>query len=201
MSMTEGTDNLVVKGLVLSGQGTTLPNADSDGYTRLAGMFRETTSRFAQTAVFASNNSASSNRVIASALPLYADEQVHALTFVSGATAATSPTRCWACLYRRTDTGIVLFAVTPALAGGFGANTMRRFPFASTLTIPNDALYYAGLVQVASVPASMSISPTTVFSEQPFLTIRHDTVSLQPEETPQTLVGTNFGGMIYAAVD
>ncbi len=93
------------------------------------------------------------------ALYLEAGDVVTALTFVSGGTAAGTPTNWWFALY---DT-----AANPALSGqtadqgstAWAANTPMKVNLATPYTVPTTGIYRAAIMVKATTPPTLIGSP------------------------------------------
>lgn len=110
--------------------------------------FAETVPRWAA----ASNLSALTTQVMLTVgLPLNAGDLVTSLTFVSGATAAGTPTNWWFALY--SPAGALLGQTADQTSGAWAANTAKTVALAAPVLITTPGLYYAAvMVKATTVP-------------------------------------------------
>jgi hypothetical protein len=91
------------------------------------------------------------------AVPLQAGAQVSSITFVSGATAANTPTNYWAALYD--PSGNLLSQSPDLLTATWAADTAKTFTLAQAQASGPAAVYYAALmVKATAVPSLMGRS-------------------------------------------
>jgi hypothetical protein len=90
-------------------------------------------------------------------VPLQAGETITSLSFLSGATAAGTPTNYWAALY---DTAGVLMAQSAdALTAAWAADTAKTFTLSTVVAASVSGIYYAALmVKATTVPTLMGRS-------------------------------------------
>jgi hypothetical protein len=87
------------------------------------------------------------------ALPLKAGDVVRTLSFLSGATAAGTPTNHWAALY---DTaGNLLAQSADLLTAAWAADTVKAFTLASLVQVTLSGVYYATCMVKATTPPSL----------------------------------------------
>lgn len=106
----------------------------------------------------ASNLSALTTQVMLSvALPLVAGDKVTNITFVSGDTAAGTPTNWWFALY---DTAGALLAQTAdQTSTAWAANTAKKVALATAQTISTPGIYYAAImVKATTVPTLAGVA-------------------------------------------
>ncbi len=110
--------------------------------------FAETLPRWAAP----SNLSALTTQVMLSVgLPLNAGDLVTSLTFVSGATAAGTPTNWWFALY--SPAGALLGQSADQTSTAWAANTAKTVALAAPVLITTPGLYYAAvMVKATTVP-------------------------------------------------
>jgi hypothetical protein len=97
-----------------------------------------------------------SQRFVAVELP--AGITATSVTFVSGATAAGTPTNQWAGLYSSDGTTLTLRAVSAdGTSGAWAADTAKTFTFATPYAVPTSGFYYVALmVKATTVPTLVS---------------------------------------------
>lgn len=102
-----------------------------------------------------------SGRLSLVAVPLRAGQVVSTLAFMSGATAAATPTNQWFALF---DSSRNLLRQTPdATTAAWAANTVKALTLTSTYTVLTSGLYYAGImVAAATVPSLTGVSSNAV---------------------------------------
>ena len=116
-------------------------------------------------------------------VPLQAGETITSLSFLSGATAAGTPTNYWAALY---DTAGVLMAQSAdALAAAWAADTAKTFTLSTVVAASVSGIYYAagviaagqkvlaqtsGSALVGTAPGTIA-TPTTVVNV-PYVALR-----------------------------
>ena len=84
-------------------------------------------------------------------LPLEAGNVVTSLSFVSGGTAAGTPTNWWFALY--SPDGVLLSQSADQLTAAWAANTVKTLALGRPITIPAEGLYYAAvMVKATTVP-------------------------------------------------
>lgn len=100
------------------------------------------------------NLSALTTQVMLSvALPLQAGDVVTSLTFVSGDTAANTPTNWWFALY---DTAGALLAQTAdQTSTAWAANTAKKVALATPQLITTAGVYYAAIMVKATTPPTL----------------------------------------------
>jgi hypothetical protein len=87
------------------------------------------------------------------AIPLQAGDTVTSLTFLSGSTAAGTPTNWWFALYDDSATPALLGQSADQTTGAWAANTAKTLALASPVTIPRTGVYYAAvMVKATTVP-------------------------------------------------
>jgi hypothetical protein len=87
------------------------------------------------------------------AIPLQAGDTVTSLTFLSGNTAAGTPTNWWFALYDDSATPALLAQTADQTTGAWAANTAKTVPLATAQTIPRTGVYYAAvMVKATTVP-------------------------------------------------
>jgi hypothetical protein len=86
-------------------------------------------------------------------VPVQAGEPIGTITFLSGATAAGTPTNYWAALY---DTAGVLMAQSAdQLTAAWAADTAKVFTLATPQAARDAGIYYAALMVKATTPPSL----------------------------------------------
>lgn len=91
------------------------------------------------------------------ALPLQAGDVVTSLTFVSGDTAANTPTNRWVALY--SPAGALLAQSADQTSGAWAANTAKTVALATPQLITVAGVYYAALmVKATTVPSLLGVT-------------------------------------------
>ena len=80
------------------------------------------------------------------AIPLNAGEVVTNLTFLSGATAANTPTHYWFALYSSAATPALLSQSADQTTAAWGANTAKTLALGAPQTIAASGVYYAAVM-------------------------------------------------------
>lgn len=106
----------------------------------------------------AGNLAALTTQVMTSvALPLNAGDLVTSLTFVSGDTAAGTPTNWWFALY--SPAGALLAQTADQATAAWAANTAKKVALATPQTITTAGVYYAAImVKATTVPTLVGTS-------------------------------------------
>jgi hypothetical protein len=87
------------------------------------------------------------------AVYLEAGDVVTNLTFVSGTTAAGTPTNWWFALYSSAATPALLGQTADQTSTAWGANTAKTVALTSPYTVPSTGIYYAAImVKATTVP-------------------------------------------------
>lgn len=120
-----------------------------------AGVFRESLPLGRLQAV--SNMASPGTGVMLSvALPLQAGDVVTSLTFLSGATAAATPTNWWFALYDTAATAALLRQTADQLTGAWAANTAKTVALATAYTVPTTGVYRAAVMVAAATPPTIA---------------------------------------------
>lgn len=106
------------------------------------------------------NMSALTTQVMLSvALPLEAGDLITNLTFVSGATAADTPTNWWFGLYDTGATPALLRQTADQTTTAWAANTAKTVALSSAYLVPTSGIYYASLmVKATAVPTIAGVT-------------------------------------------
>lgn len=95
--------------------------------------------------------------MLAVGLPLQAGELVTSLTFISGDTAAGTPTNWWFALY--SPAGVLLAQTADQTSTAWAANTVKTVALGSPRLIPTAGLYYAAImVKATTVPTLVGVA-------------------------------------------
>lgn len=86
-------------------------------------------------------------------VPIQAGEPVVSLTFLSGATAAGTPTNYWAALYD--PAGVLMAQSADLLTAAWAADTPKTFTLATPQAARAAGIYYAALMVKATTPPSL----------------------------------------------
>lgn len=92
---------------------------------------------------------------VMTAVPLWlnAGDTVTSLTFVSGVTAAGTPTNWWFALYSNAATPALLQQTADQLTAAWAADTAKTLPLAAPVKITASGLYWAAvMVKATTVP-------------------------------------------------
>lgn len=87
--------------------------------------------------------------MLSTALFLRAGDVVSNLTFVTGDTAAATPTHWWFALYSNDATPALLAQTADQTSTAWGANTAKTLALASAVTVDADGIYYAAVMVAA----------------------------------------------------
>lgn len=118
-----------------------------------AGMFVENIPRILLTG----NTAVLTTQVMASTpLVLEVGQTVTSLTFVSGATAAGTPTNWWFALYSRAATPALLAQSADQLTAAWAANTSITLALATAQQITTSGTYWAAVMMKATTPNSLA---------------------------------------------
>jgi hypothetical protein len=116
------------------------------------GTFRKTMARRQATI----DTSALTTQVMLStAIVLYAGDVVTNLTFVSGATAANTPTNWWFALYSNAATPALIAQTADQTTTAWGANTVMTKALSAPYTVVTTGVYYAAIMVKATTPPSI----------------------------------------------
>lgn len=102
---------------------------------------------------------------VMTSVPLYlaAGDTVTNLTFVSGATAAGTPTNWWFALYDTAGTPNLLAQTTDQTSGAWAAFTAKTLALSSPVTVSKTGVYWAAvMVKATTVPTllgSLAVKP------------------------------------------
>lgn len=106
---------------------------------------------------FAASNCAAlaTGVMTAVALPLRTGQTVTSLTFVSGATAAGTPTHWWFALYSNAATPALLAQSADQTSGAWAAHTAKTLALATPQLVTADGIYYAAVMVTATTPPTL----------------------------------------------
>lgn len=90
------------------------------------------------------------------ALPLQAGDIVTSLTFLSGATAAATPTNWWFALYDTAATAALLRQTADQTSTAWAANTAKTVALATSYTVPTSGVYRAAVMVAAGTPPTIA---------------------------------------------
>lgn len=100
-------------------------------------------------------SSLTSGVMLSTALYLRAGDKVTNLTFVSGGTAAATPTNWWFALYSNDTTPALLAQTADQTSGAWAANTAKTLALASAVTVDADGYYYAAVMVAAGTAPTL----------------------------------------------
>jgi hypothetical protein len=104
-----------------------------------------------------SNASALTTQVMLSTpLPLEVGDLVTSLTFVSGATAAGTPTNWWFALYDTSATPALIYQTADQTSTAWAANTAKTVALSSAYLVPKSGLYWAAVMVKATTPPTLA---------------------------------------------
>jgi hypothetical protein len=93
------------------------------------------------------------------AIPLQAGDKVTNLSFLSGATAAGTPTNWWFALYDNSATPALLFQSADQLTAAWAADTVKTLALSTAVTIVVPGVYYAAImVKATTVPTLVGVT-------------------------------------------
>lgn len=90
------------------------------------------------------------------AIPLEAGDVFNTITFLSGATAAGTPTNQWAALYSDDATPALVLQSADRTNSAWAANAAKAFTLSSTARITRSGVYYVSLMVKATTPPSVA---------------------------------------------
>lgn len=86
---------------------------------------------------------------------LVAGDLITNLSFVSGATAAGTPTAYWFALYGTDTTPALIAQSADQATGAWAANTVKTLALSAAYRVPKTGLYYAACMVTATTPPSL----------------------------------------------
>jgi len=90
------------------------------------------------------------------AIPLMAGDVVTSLTFLSGATAAGTPTHWWFALYSNAATPALMAQTADQVSAAWAANTAMTLALQTAQLITVSGLYYASCMVTATTPPTLA---------------------------------------------
>jgi hypothetical protein len=97
--------------------------------------------------------------MLATAIPLEAGDTVTNLTFLSGATAAGTPTNWWFALYDDSATPALIAQTADQTSTAWAANTAITKALATAYLVPRSGVYYAAvMVKATTVPTLAGVT-------------------------------------------
>lgn len=139
--------------------GAVLISSRSDGRAAAmmpTGAIAETFSRFEVTLGTAT---LATGALRLTAIYLQQGQVLTSATFVSGGTAAVTPTNQWFALF--TAARALARQTTDDLTTAWAASTPKTLNFSSTYTVPASGLYYLGVMVAAATPPSIASATST----------------------------------------
>lgn len=91
--------------------------------------------------------------MLSTALYLSADDVVTSLTFISGTTAANTPTNYWFALY--SPDGDLLGQTADQESAAWAANTVKTLDLETAVTASEDGVYYAAVMVAATAAPTL----------------------------------------------
>jgi hypothetical protein len=120
-----------------------------------SGMFRENLPL--GRLMLASNLSALTTQVMTSTwLPLETGDIVTSLTFLSGGTAAGTPTNWWFALYDTQATPALIAQTADQLTAAWAANTAKTLALSAPYLVPKAGVYQASIMMKATTPVTLA---------------------------------------------
>ena len=94
---------------------------------------------------------------VMTSVPIYlvAGDLVTNLSFVSGATAAGTPTNYWFALYSMDATPTLLAQTADQTSTAWAANTVKTLALATAYRVPKTGIYHAAIMVTATTPPSL----------------------------------------------
>ncbi len=86
---------------------------------------------------------------------LVAGDKITNLSFVSGATAAGTPTNYWFALFSTDPTPALLAQSADQTSTAWAANTVKTLALATPYTVPKTGLYWAAIMVAATTPPTL----------------------------------------------
>lgn len=136
--------------------------AHDDPYNALPGVDRDVFVRSNLPAYAATSDLAATGTGVAIGVPIWLEKGdiVTAITFVSGGTAAATPTAWWHALYD-TD-GSLLAQTADQGSAAWAADTAKKLNLSSPVTVPRRGWYTAAtMVAAGTVPTLLGAAPRT----------------------------------------
>lgn len=97
--------------------------------------------------------------MLSAALHLEAGDVVTNLTFVSGATAAGTPTNWWFALYDDSSTPALIAQTADQETAAWAANTAKTLALSAAYLVPRPGVYYAAvMVKATTVPTLAGVT-------------------------------------------
>lgn len=93
--------------------------------------------------------------MLSAAILLYAGDVVTNLTFMSGATAAGTPTNWWFALYDTQATPALIAQSADQTTGAWAADTAKTLALSAPYTVPTTGIYYAAIMVKATTPPTL----------------------------------------------
>lgn len=94
---------------------------------------------------------------VMTSVPIYlvGGDLVTNLSFVSGATAAGTPTNYWFALYDNQTTPALIAQSADQLTAAWAANTVKTLALSTAYRVPKTGIYYAACMVTATTPPSL----------------------------------------------
>lgn len=89
------------------------------------------------------------------AVLLFTGDVVTNLTFISGATAAGTPTHWWFALYDTSATPALIAQTADQTSGAWAANTAKTLALSTPYTVTTTGIYYAACMVTATTPPTL----------------------------------------------
>lgn len=93
--------------------------------------------------------------MLSAGIALQAGDVVSNLTFISGATAAGTPTNWWFALFSNAATPALLAQTADQTTTAWAANTIKTVALATAQTITVPGIYFAAIMMKATTPVSL----------------------------------------------
>jgi hypothetical protein len=134
-------------------------------------------------------------------LMLAAGDLVTNLTFVSGATAAGTPTNWWFALYDTSATPALIAQTADQTTGAWAANTAKTVALSSAYTVPRTGAYWAAvMVKATTVPSLLGalVAPPILTGERKMAQTSGSSLVATAPATIATPTGVNFAPFCVA---
>lgn len=93
------------------------------------------------------------------AIPVQVGDVITSISFVSGATAANTPTNWWFALYTSVATPALVAQTADQTSGAWAADTMKTLALTSSYSVTADGFVYAAcMVKATTVPSLIGVT-------------------------------------------
>lgn len=134
-------------------------------------------------------------------LKLYAGDVITNLSFMSGQTAAGTPTNWWFALYDTAATPALIAQTADQTSGAWAANTVKTLPLSAPYTVPKTGIYWAAVhVKATAVPSllgALAVKPI-VTGERNLAQTSGSSLTTTAPATIATPAAANFAPYVVA---